>query len=56
MKAAKNADAKGNGRKKAKAPSKAGKSKKAKAAPDAAPSSKRPSYNGNYDIFMKKKK
>ena len=56
VKAAKNADAKGNGRKKAKAPSKAGKSKKAKAAPDAAPSSKRPSYNGNYDIFMKKKK
>ena len=56
VKAAKNADAKGNGRKKAKAPSKAGKSKKVKAAPDAAPSSKRPSYNGNYDIFMKKKK
>ncbi len=59
-KAAKNSEAKSASRK-PKAASKATaskekKSKKAKAAPDAAPKSKRPEYNGNYDIFMKKKK
>ncbi len=42
--------------KKSKAPKKERKSKKAKAAPDAAQKPKRPEYNGNYDIFIKKKK
>lgn len=53
-KSAKNAAAKGDGKKK-KAVKPEKKSKKAKAVSETAPKSKRPKYNGNYDIFMKKK-
>lgn len=53
-KSAKNAAAKSDGKKK-KAVKLEKKSKKAKAVSETAPKSKRPKYNGNYDIFMKKK-